>query len=58
MDEAGFDRYDRTAHGRFARDLPETMPRFAMRTYVSPRGLSQSTCGNVVEQTVRRRGSR
>ena len=40
-----------------ARDLPEMMPRFAMRTYVSPRGLSRSTCRNVVEQTVRRRGS-
>jgi hypothetical protein len=41
-----------------ARDLPETMPRFATPTYVSPRGLSRSTCGNVVEQTVRCRGSR
>ena len=41
-----------------ARDLPETMPRFATRTYVSPRGLSRSNCGNVVEQIVRRRGSR
>ena len=41
-----------------ARDLPETTPRFATRAYVSPRGLSRSTCGTVVERMVRRKSAR
>jgi hypothetical protein len=49
---ARWTRQRRTAHGRLARDLPETMPRLASRARVSPHRVGPSTCGNPVERTV------